>query len=130
MSDGPSFQQVTTAAVVANSQKCTWLRAEPVRLLVPVAAIHLQNKKTVIPAAAPWSCDDPAGAPVRCSGCKGYINASVKWRDSGREWMCNMCGVPNVVNRCFMQLRRACSTALAPRPAMSAITQRANASRA
>ena len=40
-----------------------------------------------------------AGAPVRCTGCKAYINASVKWRDSGREWICNLCGLPNVVNR-------------------------------
>ena len=42
----------------------------------------------------------PTGAPVRCTGCKGYINASVKWRDGGREWICNLCGLPNVVNRC------------------------------
>lgn len=33
--------------------------------------------------------------PVRCSRCKGYINPFMKFIDSGRRFVCNLCGCPN-----------------------------------
>ncbi|GIQ86407.1 hypothetical protein KIPB_008257, partial [Kipferlia bialata] len=35
--------------------------------------------------------------PVRCEGCRGYINAYCNFADAGTRWVCNLCGVVNRV---------------------------------
>jgi hypothetical protein len=37
----------------------------------------------------------PLGPP-RCMRCKGYVNPSVTWIDSGKKWTCNLCNNTNI----------------------------------
>jgi protein transport protein SEC24 len=76
------------------------------RCKIPLSAV-LQPLNDATGCNVGWT-EFPTGAPIRCTGCKGYINASVKWRDSGREWICNLCGLPNVVNRCVFSSKVYC----------------------
>ncbi len=32
--------------------------------------------------------------PLRCSGCKAYLNAFMRWTDNGKTFVCNFCGRP------------------------------------
>jgi len=86
----PAFMRVTMNQVPANKDIYN-------RCKIPLSVV-LQPLNDAPGCNVGWT-EFPTGAPVRCTGCKGYINASVKWRDGGREWICNLCGLPNVVNR-------------------------------
>ncbi|ETO23082.1 hypothetical protein RFI_14106 [Reticulomyxa filosa] len=33
--------------------------------------------------------------PIRCEGCHAYMNPHVKWIQSGRTWVCNICYINN-----------------------------------
>jgi len=51
---------------------------------------------------APLGPEDPSiplvhlgASPPRCTRCRGYINASVAWREEGRKWECNLCTMLN-----------------------------------
>ncbi|KAF8377055.1 hypothetical protein HHK36_030427 [Tetracentron sinense] len=53
----------------------------------------------VQPLALPHPSEEPIhvvdfgeSGPVRCSGCKGYINPFMKFIDQGRGFICNLCG--------------------------------------
>jgi protein transport protein SEC24 len=50
--------------------------------------------KTEGPVPIVRSVDDN---PVRCGGCRGYINPSVGWLENGSTWECNLCKHPNIV---------------------------------
>lgn len=50
--------------------------------------------KTEKPVPVVKSVDDN---PVRCEGCRGYINPCVKWLENGASWECNLCRHVNVV---------------------------------
>ncbi|KAI8470003.1 MAG: Sec23/Sec24 trunk domain-containing protein [Monoraphidium minutum] len=56
----------------------------------------------VQPMALPDPADDPVAVvdlgdlgPIRCSRCKAYINAFVRWTDGGKAFACNFCGGHN-----------------------------------
>lgn len=54
------------------------------------------------PLADPGPGEDPVPlvdhgpeGPMRCSRCRGYINAFATWLDGGNKWNCNLCGQTN-----------------------------------
>ncbi|XP_042467739.1 protein transport protein Sec24-like At4g32640 isoform X1 [Zingiber officinale] len=63
----------------------------------------------VQPLALPHPSDDPIpvvdfgeSGPVRCSRCKSYINAFMRFIDHGRTFVCNLCGFTNETPRDYL----------------------------
>jgi hypothetical protein len=39
--------------------------------------------------------------PSRCTRCSGYVNPNIKWIENGKKWICNLCGMNNLVDDWF-----------------------------
>ena len=68
--------------------------ATKAKAALPLGAViqPLAHTDEPVPVVEPGDC-----GVVRCRRCRTYVNAFVRFIDSGRRWKCNVCGLSNDV---------------------------------
>ena len=84
----PRFMRATMHAVPTTSDL---LSSSGLPLAVLVSPLALPG-----PGEEPVPLVNPGeSGPLRCSRCKAYMNAFVRWVEGGRVWQCSLCNANN-----------------------------------
>lgn len=88
----PRFIRPTLNHIPATSELATQCGIPLAVIINPLAPVHEAEEPV-------YQVDFGEDGPIRCTRCKAYINSFVRFIQSGKKFVCNICGMHNETTR-------------------------------